>query len=567
MKIQLKINVVSLGILVAVAMAISLAGVLTIERLSEDLNRRLLSKELDTVIADVEAAHRVLVESGVDKVPSYVRSAQKETLTRLEEGKPRRLGHLTVVALPREVLMRDTPSGKGEDILDHLPQVARTDGVTARADAPGASLHFFRVFPEWDWMVVLSASTQEMRALRTAFLRNALIILAVSLIVGGIILVALTNSVVGPIQLLAKAAMGLSRGAFDAQLPTVKTNDEVAELTGTFDVMRNSLAAAHFDLERQTKELIAANASLNQEVADRKKAEKQLEDLNRDLEGLVEKRTRALARQAAELAAANRKLRELDELKSAFLTSVSHELRTPLTSVLGFTKMINKDVTRHLLPLLEDNSILRDKGNRVLANLAIIQHEGARLTRMINDFLDLAKIESGRMEWNDREVRIGEVLGRAANAVRGMFANNPGVELIVDLPDDLPPLHVDPDRIEQVFLNLLNNAAKFTARGSVTLSAGTDASGQLEIRVADTGEGMPPHALEMIFDKFHQIATEDTRTNKPKGTGLGLAICREIVSHYGGGIRVESEPGKGSVFTVTLPVSGGRAEVSPPPDA
>jgi signal transduction histidine kinase len=371
--------------------------------------------------------------------------------------------------------------------------------------------------------------------------------------------------VVGPIQILAKAAMGLSRGAFDAQLPTVKTNDEVAGLTDAFGVMRDSLAAAHFDLECQTKELLAANANLNQEVAERKKAEKQLEELNRDLEGLVEKRTRALARQAEELAAANRKLRELDELKSAFLTSVSHELRTPLTSVLGFTKMITKDVTRHLLPLLENNGALRDKGSRILANLAIIQHEGERLTRMINDFLALAKIESGRMEWSDREIRIGEVLGRAANAVRGMFANTPEVKLVVDLPDDLPPLHVDPDRIEQVFLNLLNNAAKFTARGSVALSAATNASGQLEIRVADTGEGMPPHELDMIFDKFHQIAKGDTRTNKPKGTGLGLAICREIVSHYGGGIRAESEPGKGSVFTVTLPVSGGRAEAPTPP--
>lgn len=565
MKIQLKINVVSLGILVAVAVAISLVGVLTIERLSEDLNRRLLAAELDKVIADVAAAHLVLVESGVDKASSYVRNAQKETLERLEEGKSRRFGQLTIVAMPGQVLLHDNPAGRGEDVLGCLPRTMDGgDGVVACTDAPGTYLHFYRAFPAWDWTVILSASTQEMRALRTAFVRNALIILAVSLLAGGIILVALTRSVVGPIQLLAKAAMGLSRGAFDAQLPQVKTNDEVAELTDAFSIMRKNLAAAHFDLERQAQELIAANASLSQEVADRKKAEKQLEELNRDLEGLVEKRTQALACQAAELAAANRKLLELDELKSAFLTSVSHELRTPLTSVLGFTKLMDKDLERHIIPLLGKDKALQGKGRRILANLAIIRHEGERLTRMINDFLDLAKIESGRMEWNDRDVDSGELLRHAVDTARGMLSDKPGVQLALDLPDHLPTLHADPDRLEQVLLNLLNNAAKFTIRGSVTLSAGTNASGEVEIRVADTGSGIPPHALDMIFDKFHQVTTESIQADKPKGTGLGLAICREIVSHYGGGIRVESEPGKGSVFIVTLPAAAGGEAALPP---
>ncbi len=290
-------------------MAISLAGVLTLERLSADLNRRLLSKELDTVIADVAAAHRVLVESGCD-IGAKLRAQRPggNALRAWRRESPDGSRQPDPSSPCRARLMRDTPSGKGEDILDHLPRVAQTDGVTARADTPGANLHFFRVIPEWNWMVVLSASTQEMRTLRTAFLRNALIILAVSLIAGGLILVALTRSVVGPIQILAKAAMGLSRGAFDAQLPTVKTNDEVAGTDGRFRSDARQPRRRALDLECQTKELLAANANLNQEVAERKKAEKQLEEINRDLEGLVEKRTRALARQAEELAAANRKL-------------------------------------------------------------------------------------------------------------------------------------------------------------------------------------------------------------------------------------------------------------------
>ncbi len=157
-------------------------------------------------------------------------------------------------------------------------------------------------------------------------------------------------------------------------------------------------------------------------------------------------------------------------MKSSFLSSVSHELRTPLTSVLGFTKLINKEFSQSFLPLADDTK-LKKKGKRICNNLEIIEYEGQRLTRMINDFLDLAKIESGRIKWSDSEVDPHLLLHQVANAMSGMFADKAEVVLIVEIPQPLPLLYIDPDRLEQVVINLLNNAAKFTTKGSVALIA------------------------------------------------------------------------------------------------
>lgn len=290
------------------------------------------------------------------------------------------------------------------------------------------------------------------------------------------------------------------------------------------------------------------------DITARKHTEQKLAELNQALEQLVSQRTQALTSKAEELDQANRKLLALDELKSTFLSSVSHELRTPLTSVLGFAKLIHKDFARFFLPLAGDDNTIRKKGQRIRDNLNILEHEGERLTRIINDFLDLAKIESGHMRWNDKNVEPSALLRRIARAAEGMFANKPGVELALNLPPLLPLLHVDPDRIEQVLMNLLGNAAKFTAQGRVSLAACQVSEVSLHITVADTGQGIPAENQDKIFDKFQQVPRDDTRELKPEGTGLGLAICREIITHYRGRIWVESEYGKGSVFYVELPV-------------
>jgi len=290
-----------------------------------------------------------------------------------------------------------------------------------------------------------------------------------------------------------------------------------------------------------------------EDITDRKKAEQDLADLNRHLEQLVRERTEDLVNKARELEEANQRLRELDEMKSAFLSSVSHELRTPLTSILGFSKLLHKEFAKNFLPLASDQPALVKRGERIQENLSIISHEGERLTRLINDVLDLNKIESGRMGWRDERMKLSETIDLAVQAVTGMFAQNSDVNLATEIDPTLPTIIADPDRLQQVLINLLNNAAKFTERGNVTVRA-FPRFGQVRVEVADTGMGILPEDQAQIFEKFHQTRT-DTMEDKPKGTGLGLTICREIIEHYGGRIWVESGEEEGSTFIFTLPVA------------
>ncbi len=306
----------------------------------------------------------------------------------------------------------------------------------------------------------------------------------------------------------------------------------------------------------------------NTDVTARMRAERRLEILNRHLREAVKERTRRLAEKAAELEAANARLKELDRLKSGFLSTVSHDLRTPLTSIMGFAKLINRDFNRYFAPFAAGHDRLGRQADRITENLAIIESEGERLTRLINDFLDLSKIESGRAQWRDAPVDVQAILLRAADAVRGDFEAKPEVAFSMDIAPDLPRLFMDPDRLSQVLVNLLGNAAKFTDAGKVKLRAMT-AGDSLRVEVSDTGQGVPREALEKIFDKFHQAEAGDTveEGRRRKGTGLGLAICRQIVTHYGGRIWAESELGRGSTFTMDLPLanaSGGQGAALDP---
>ncbi len=193
-----------------------------------------------------------------------------------------------------------------------------------------------------------------------------------------------------------------------------------------------------------------------EDITDRKKAEQDLADLNRHLEQLVRERTEDLVNKARELEEANQRLRELDEMKSAFLSSVSHELRTPLTSILGFSKLLHKEFAKNFQPLAEHDTKLTRKGSRIQENLSIISHEGERLTRLINDVLDLNKIESGRMGWRDERLNMVETLETAVQSVTGMFSDIPEIDLQSEIDPGLPVIVADADRLHQVLINLLN---------------------------------------------------------------------------------------------------------------
>jgi K+-sensing histidine kinase KdpD/CheY-like chemotaxis protein len=240
-----------------------------------------------------------------------------------------------------------------------------------------------------------------------------------------------------------------------------------------------------------------------------------------------------------------------NEAKSAFLSTVSHELRTPLTSVLGFAKIIRKRLEEKIFPLTDVSDPKTTKTiQQVSDNLSVVVSEGERLTHLINDVLDLAKIEAGKMEWSEEWLSIADVVDRASSATSTLF-DQKNLLLVKHFEDDIPQIRGDKDKLIQVVVNLLSNAVKFTDAGSVTCKIRKH-EGELIVDVTDTGIGIAPEDHSAVFEQFKQVG--DTLTDKPKGTGLGLPICKEIVEHHGGRIWLTSEPGKGSTFSFSIPV-------------
>jgi signal transduction histidine kinase/CheY-like chemotaxis protein len=258
------------------------------------------------------------------------------------------------------------------------------------------------------------------------------------------------------------------------------------------------------------------------------------------------------ARLFEEAQAARAAAEEADSAKSSFLSTVSHELRTPLTSVLGFAKIIRRRLHERLFPLIAESDVkIAQSKRQVLENLDVVVSEGERLTKLIDDVLDLAKIEAGKFTWNMAGVSVKEVVERAIAATSSLIEAR-GLKIESSIDENLPDINGDHDRLIQVVINLISNAVKFTPTGVITCSAHRR-DGDIVVSVKDSGIGIAPADQPKVFEKFKQVG--DTLTDKPKGTGLGLPICKEIVEHHGGRIWVDSAIGEGSAFSFTLPVA------------
>jgi signal transduction histidine kinase/HAMP domain-containing protein len=234
----------------------------------------------------------------------------------------------------------------------------------------------------------------------------------------------------------------------------------------------------------------------------------------------------------------NEQLEAANRHKSQFLANVSHELRTPLNSIIGFTRIVLRRVGTQIPDLQKDNL------QKVLVS-------SEHLLSLINELLDLAKIESGRMEVYAETFQLNDVVRMATSTVEPMLKDG-RVRLVTEIAPDIPPLKTDRDKLKQAVLNLLSNAAKFTERGEIKVAAWQE-NGNVKLTVSDTGIGMKKEALDYIFEEFRQADMSSTR--KYGGTGLGLAIVRRFINLMGGEISVESEVGKGSKFTITLPIA------------
>ncbi len=261
-------------------------------------------------------------------------------------------------------------------------------------------------------------------------------------------------------------------------------------------------------------------------------AQSELRNVNKDLDAKVD-----------ELAQLNVRLYETNQVKSEFLANMSHELRTPLNSIIGFSEV------------LKGIDSLESKQKRYAEN---IEKSGRVLLEMINDILDLAKIDAGRMEIRPTEFDVGSVVTAHCDMVRSL-SEDKNIDLDVHVQPKLPPLYQDQAKLQQILTNLLSNAIKFTPEGGrIDVSVGTDAKGRLELTVADTGVGIADEDREVIFEKFRQgpsLLGDNNLTREYSGTGLGLSIVKELCKLMGGEILLASELGKGSSFRILLPWS------------
>jgi signal transduction histidine kinase len=251
----------------------------------------------------------------------------------------------------------------------------------------------------------------------------------------------------------------------------------------------------------------------------------------------LEDKSRSLERATQELREANQQLKSLDRMKDDFMSSVTHELRTPLTSI------------RALTELMRDDADMETAQRQQF--LGIVVGEAERLSRLVNQVLDLAKIESGQAEWHNTELDLRDILLQAVRTMQETYRER-GVTLELKMPEVVRPVFSDADRLTQVVLNLLSNAVKYAPdeRGAVTVRLQESAE-ELVVEVQDNGPGIPLEQQAIVFEKFRQV--EGDEHYRPGGTGLGLPISRQIVEHFGGRMWMRSVPGQGACFAFSLP--------------
>jgi PAS domain S-box-containing protein len=316
------------------------------------------------------------------------------------------------------------------------------------------------------------------------------------------------ESGVSPIETSSDPSAGLESSSSESILIPLRVQDEII---GSIELERKD-SQAWSEGEQDLAEAVAHEFAL----------------------ALQDARSYQLTQQALE------EMREADRLKSQFLANMSHELRTPLNSIIGFSKVILKGIDGPITEKQEED-------------LSAIYNAGQHLLGLINDILDLSRIEAGKMELAFTEVDLSEIIRGVMSTAVGLVKEKP-IELILDIPEDLPFLQADNIRIRQVLLNLVSNAAKFTEEGHIGVSARMIKRGDqtdIVIAVFDSGPGIHQADQEKIFEPFSQVDASPTR--KTGGTGLGLSICRHLVELHGGIIWVESVPGEGSTFAFTLP--------------
>ena len=337
-----------------------------------------------------------------------------------------------------------------------------------------------------------------------------------------VVIYGFSRRITNPVKELTRQAQKIAAGRLDEQI-AVKSRDEIGQLATAFNRMTASLQVTMNDKERALGDLRELNRTLEDRIR------------QRTLE--LEERSAELERSLAELADKGRELEAASRHKSDFLANVSHELRTPMNAILGFNELIL-------------DRVYGDIPKAMHRPLTDIQQSGKHLLRLINDVLDLSKIEAGRMPLVLGEYSVADTIA-AVRASLGSLAFEKGLEFVTIVPDDLPMAYGDGKRITQCLMNLAGNALKFTRKGRVEVAVELT-GGVLLFRVSDTGIGIPQAQIGRLFTEFQQADAAITR--EFGGTGLGLSITRKFVEMHGGRVWVESEEGRGSHFFFSIPL-------------
>jgi signal transduction histidine kinase len=314
-----------------------------------------------------------------------------------------------------------------------------------------------------------------------------------------------------------------------SQRAPLVTRAKLSEISAT--LQKDSSSDPLEVLRQQNRELMQSLEEIRRKDEESKQLDQELSDTNRGVVALY-----------AELDERAEQLRHASELKTKFLSNMSHEFRTPLNSVLALSRLLLDRIDGDLTPEQE-------------RQVGYIRRSAEGLLELVNDLLDLAKVEAGKVDVKPSAFTIGELFGGLRGSLRPLL-NSQAVELIFDIPDKVPNLFTDEAKVTQILRNLISNALKFTEEGEVRVTASFDAdTGRVNLSVRDTGIGIAPQDHARIFDEFSQV---DTKIQKRvKGTGLGLSLSRSLAELLGGELNLESVLGQGSVFTLSIPPERG----------
>ncbi|MFA5845037.1 MAG: ATP-binding protein [Coriobacteriia bacterium] len=486
------------------ALAVALTGVLlaygTVRVATDQLRAALRSRGVATAAQlTLSVADDVIADNSV-RVHDVIKAFRAEDPD---------VEYVYVIGLDGEVVAHTFSGGFPLGLVDaNVVPVARRDGARelSLGDRPVVDVGRRLLAGTQAEVHVGMGMRSEVAAARVVILQA--VALTIAAVLAEILFVVwLSRFVTHPLDRLTEAADRFgAKGGFE-RLP-VEGRDEVAVLTEAFNVMAGRLQESL--------------ASVQQALAE-------LEDERSHLEELVDDRT-------VELQARNAELSEATEAKGRFLANVSHELRTPLNSILGFSGLMLEGMAGEI------NAEQRKQ-------LTMVNNSGKHLLELIDDILDLSRIEASRMKVSVAPVDIGEVCTQVVGSMRPL-ADARGLYLRTEGCADQGPLSTDQTKLRQILYNLVGNALKFTVSGGVTLTVEREGP-EMVFRVADTGIGIAAGEIEHVFEEFHQVHSRVA--GKPAGTGLGLTVSARLAELLGGSIAVESEIGRGSTFTVRLP--------------